>query len=71
MVSEKTYPLKLAFYNTDRKIKNIIRRIFNSIIMHPNFMHFRQKIRFTSALENFTPVNGYLRTDLNNLLNEV
>ena len=37
---EKTYWLKLEFCYTDRKMKNIIRRIFSSIIMHPNFMHF-------------------------------
>ena len=59
---KKTYRLKLEFYNTDKKMKNIIRLIFISMIMHPNFMHFRQKISFKCALEIFTPVNGYLRT---------
>ena len=29
-----------VLHNTDRKMKDIIRRIFASIIMHPNFIHF-------------------------------
>ena len=37
---EKTYRLKLEFYNTHGKMKNIIRSIFISIIMHPSFIHF-------------------------------
>ena len=64
VVHEKTYLLKLEFYNTDRKMKSIIRCIFISLIMHPNFMHFRQKISFKNALEIFTPVSGQLRTAL-------
>ena len=44
MAREKTYRLKLDFYNTDREMKNTIRRVFPSIIMHPNSMHFRKKI---------------------------
>ena len=64
VVREKTYLLKLEFYNTDRKMKSIIRCIFISIIMHPNFIHFRQKISFKSALEIFSPVNGHSRTAL-------
>ena len=62
---EKTYRLKLEFYNTERKMKNIIRRIIISIIMYPNFIQFRQKISFKSALEIFTPVNMYFITALN------
>ena len=61
---EKTYLLKLEFYNTDRKMKSTIRCIFISIVMHPNFMHFREKINFKSALEFFTPVSGHSRTVL-------
>ena len=53
-----------AFCNTGRKTKNSIRRIFISIIMHPNFMQFRQKISFKTALEIFTPVSEHLRTAL-------
>ena len=41
VVREKTYCLKLEFYNTDRKMKNIIRRNFTAIIMQPNFIDFR------------------------------
>ena len=63
---EKTYQSKLEFYNTDRKMKNSIRRIFISIIMHPNFMYFYQKISFKSVLKIFTPVYGQLRTALRN-----
>ena len=32
---EKTYRLKLEFYSTERKLKNIIKRILTSLIMHP------------------------------------
>ena len=65
VVREKIYLLKLELYNTDRKMKNIIRGIFGSVITHPNFMHFSQKISFKSALEIFTPISGHLRTALN------
>ena len=64
MAREKTYRLKLDFYNTDREMKNTIRRIFPSIIMHPIFMHFRSKISFRSALESFALVSGHLKTVL-------
>ena len=37
--------------------------------MHPNFMHFRQKISFKTALEIFTTVSGHLKTTLNNKIN--
>ena len=53
MAFEKTYWLKLEFYNTDRKMKNIITCVFISISMHPNFVHFRQKISFKSTLVSF------------------
>ena len=49
----ETYRLKLEFYNTNRKIKNVNRRIFNSIIMHPNSMNFCHKSKLKSALESF------------------
>ena len=65
MVREKTYLLELEFYNTDRKTKSTNRSIFISIIMHPNFMHFRKKNKlFKSALEILTPVSGHSRTAL-------
>ena len=32
--------------------------------MHPNFVHFHQKISFKSTLEIFTPVSGHLRIAL-------
>ena len=35
--------------------------------MHPNFMHFRQKLSFKSALEFFNPVSEHLRTALKEL----
>ena len=62
--TRENYLLKLEFYNANRKIKRIIRCIFISIIMHPNLMHFHQKINFKSVLEIFTPVSGHLRTAL-------
>ena len=68
MECEGIYLLKFEFYNTDRKMKSIFRHIFISVIMHPNFMHFRQKISFKSVLEICTPVSGHLRTALNLLL---
>ena len=37
--ARKIYQLKLEFYNTDGKMKNLISCIFISIIIHPNFMH--------------------------------
>ena len=64
VIRENTFLLKLDFCNADRKMKNIIRCIFISIIMHPNFVHFRQKISFKRALENFTPVSGHSKTAL-------
>ena len=45
-------------------MKRIIKFIFISIIMRPNFMHFRQKMNFKSAIDIFAPVNGHLRTAL-------
>ena len=45
-------------------MKSIINCIFISIIMHPNFMHFRQKISLKNALESFASVSGHLRTAL-------
>ena len=65
VVRENTYLLKLEIYNIDRKMKSIIRGIFISIIMYPNFMHFRQKINFKSELETCTLVSGHLKTALN------
>ena len=62
--TRKIYWLNLEFYNTDRKMKNIIWRIFISIIMHPNFMHLRHKINFKIVLESFVSVSGHLRTVL-------
>ena len=62
VVHETTYLLKLKSYNTDRKMKSIIRCIFISIIMLSNFTHFCQKISFKSTLEIFTPVSGHLKT---------
>ena len=45
MVREKICCLKLEFYNGDRKNKkNVIWRIFISLIMHASFMHFWQKV---------------------------
>ena len=64
LIRKKTHLLKLEFCNADRKMKGIIRCIFISIIIHPNFIHFCQKISFKSALEIFTPVRGHLRTAL-------
>ena len=64
VVHDKIYMLKFEFYNTDRKMKSTIKCIFISIIVHPNFMNFRQNISFKSAIEIFTAISGYLRTAL-------
>ena len=61
---EKICRLKLEFYNIDRKKKNITRRNFDSIIMHPNFMHFCQKISFKSILERFASASLHFGTAL-------
>ena len=34
---EKTYRLKLEFYNTDKKLKNIIRRVFTMNVLLNGF----------------------------------
>ena len=59
MANENTYHLKLELYNIDRKMKNIIRCIFISMIMHQNFPHFRQKISYKRVIESFTSVSGH------------
>ena len=56
VVREKLCRLKLKIYNTDRKMRSIIRFIFILIIMHSNFMH--QKVSFKSELEIFASVSG-------------
>ena len=61
---EKRHLLKLEFYNANRKMKGIISCVFISIIMHPNFMHFRQKMSFKIALQIFNSVCVHLRTSL-------
>ena len=76
MEREKTHQPKLKFYNADRKMKNIITLcIFTSVIMHPNFMHFRLKNSFKSfkALENFASLNGHSRIALSieNIINYI
>ena len=43
VVRKKTYRLKDDVYNTDKKIKNIIIRVFISTIIPPNFMHLYKK----------------------------
>ena len=50
---EKAHQLKLEIYSIYRKMKNVIGRIFISIIMHPIFMRFRLKISLKSALGKF------------------
>ena len=44
--------------------KNVIRRIFSSIVIPANFIHFRQRIGFKSALGNFSLLSGLMRTAL-------
>ena len=61
----KTDLLKLEFYNSDRKMRSTIRCIFISIIMHPNFLYFCQKVSFKSELEIFTPVSKHSKIALN------
>ena len=62
VIHEKIYLLKFEFYDTGRKMKSTIRCIFISVITHPNFIDFRRKISFKSALKIFTPVTGHLRS---------
>ena len=62
-ISDKTRVLQHC-----QKSESIIRCIFVSIIMHSNFMHFRQKISFKNALQIFTLVTGHLRTALKELM---
>ena len=69
---KKWHGRKLICWNSSsttltEKMKSIIRCIFISINMCPNFMHFRQKISFKSALEIFNPVSGHSRIVLNHL----
>ena len=64
----KTYRLRLEFNNIDRQTENVIRRNFILTITHTNFMHFRQKISFKSALESYASFSGHLRTALRNMI---
>ena len=50
---EKANRLKLVFHYMYKKMKNVIRRIFTSVIMPRYFIHFRPKIGFKSALGSF------------------
>ena len=49
-------------------MKSIIRYIFISIIIHPNFMHLHKNLNFKSALESFASVSGLLRNSLKSLI---
>ena len=39
-------------------MENVIRRIFTSVVIPPNFIHFQPKISFKSVLGNFTSLSG-------------
>ena len=65
IVREKTYLLKLEFYNTDRKMKSTIRCIFISIITNPNFMHFRPKNKLKKCVRNFYSSQWAFENSLN------
>ena len=56
--------LDLGFYNTYRKMKNVIKRIFPLLEMPPNFIRFRQNVGFQSPFGNFISLSGHLRTAL-------
>ena len=64
VTSEKAPRLKLGSYYIYRKIENIIKCTFASIIMPLNFIHFHQKIGIKSGLENFASVNEHFRRAL-------
>ena len=51
MYTHKT--LKLWPYSIDRIMENVIRHIFTSVVMVPNFINFRPKIGFESVLVTF------------------
>ena len=59
MARKKTHRLKLELYNADRKMKNVIRYIFKTIIP-TDFIRFCKKINFKTALEYFASVDGHL-----------
>ena len=42
----------------DRKIVNITRRIFPSMLVPPDFINFRQKIGFKTALKSFASLTA-------------
>ena len=50
---EKAYRLQLEFHYIDRKMENIIRPIFTSIVMNTNFIHYGYKIVFKKCIRKF------------------
>ena len=70
---KKSHVRKLIDWNSNqvlyicRKMENVIRRNFTSVIMPPNFIHFRPKIGFKISLGDFTYSLSWLfRTVLKN-----
>ena len=57
MAQETTHCLKLGFYYI--LIEKWKRHIFTTILMHPNFIHFCQKIIFKGALGSFSLVSDH------------
>ena len=64
---EKAHRLKLKYYYIYRKMEDVIRHIFTSVVMPLNFIHFRPKVGFQIALWSFTQLmfeNNFKRTDV-------
>ena len=55
---------KHKFYSFNRKMENVIRRIFASVIIPLNFISFHPKVGFKIVLGTFTSFSWRLRTAL-------
>ena len=60
---------------TGTKWENVVMYIFPSIVTHPNFMNFHQKMSFKSLLESFVSISGHvtsvLDVDLSKMFNTI
>ena len=61
---KKAHWLKLEFYYIYRKMENLIRRCFTSVVMTSNFIYFRLKVSFKIVLNSFTSLNWRLKIAL-------
>ena len=57
---KKIYRLKIEFYNTDRKTKNVFKHVFTRIDMPTNLIRFcEKKKKLETALEYFASIDGH------------